>query len=99
MAHRRKVSRTFGIVLKAVDARIDAVEERFGDRLVATLRPPRALEVAAAEMDSECHAGRLAGGRIVDEPGIALGQLVGVLAARRNLLARMRLAIAPPRPG
>jgi hypothetical protein len=43
------------------------------------------------------HARGLAGDRIVDESRVALGELVGILAPRRGIFARMGIAIARQR--
>jgi hypothetical protein len=76
---------------------MDPVEERLRDRLVAAFGHPRALEIAAAKVHSERHARRSCGDRIIDEPRIALGELVRVLTARRHVLARVRVAVARQR--
>ena len=48
-------------------------------------------------MDADRHPGGLLRDRVVEEPGIALGQLIGVLAARDDILARVRIAVARQR--
>jgi hypothetical protein len=96
-AKRREVARPRRVVLQAIDVGIQAIEQRVGDRLVAALGHPCALEVATAEMDRHAHVFRLPGEAIVEEARIALGQRVGVLPPRSDVVACVQVAIAGQR--
>jgi len=91
-AERPEVARARVVVLEEVAVDAHLREQRLGDRLVAALRRPGALEVAAAQMNGERHAGRLLGHDPVDERGVAVRQLVRVVAARPCRLAHLVVA-------
>src|SRR5579872_10027 len=57
-AQRREIAGALVVIFeeKAVDLHL--VEQNFRDRLIAALRHPGALEIAAAEMDRNHHVGR-----------------------------------------
>ena len=75
---------------EAVDLHL--VEQDLCDRLVAALRHPGALEIAAAEMDAHGHIGRPIADRIVDQPAIEADERVRVVAARLGSGANVRVA-------
>src|SRR5271165_292689 len=81
-AQRREIARTLVVVFEEEAVDLHLVEQNFGDRLVAALRDPGALEVAAAEMDADRHVGWPVADRIVDQPAIEPCQRVRVVAAR-----------------
>src|SRR5262245_37481061 len=91
---RREIAGPLGVVGKAVDGGAEPVDGRRGDRLVAGAGQAGALEVGAAKVQRRRPGGGPAGEAFVDEPRMALGELVSILAARRELLARLRVAIA-----
>ena len=81
-AQRREVARARVVVLEEVAVDGELVEQHLGHRLVAAFGDPGALEVAAAQVHADGHAGRPLGDRGVDEPRVAARQLVGIVAAR-----------------
>src|SRR5688572_2687772 len=93
----REVAGALGVVFEAVDADVELVEQRLGDRLVAALGHPGAFQVAAAQMNRHRHALGPRGDAFIEEMRIARGQLVGVLAARFHVLAGVHVAVARQR--
>ena len=63
-AQRREVARALVVVLQEEAVDRELVEQDLGDRLVAALRHPGALVVAAAEMDADRHVVRAVRDRI-----------------------------------
>ena len=86
-AQRLEVARARVVVLEEVAVDVHLREQRLGDRLVAALRRPGALEVAAAQVHGERHALGLLRDDAVDE------RRRSGAAARRD----RRRASAPPR--
>ena len=91
-AQRREVARALVVVFeeKAVD--LHFVEQNIGDRLIAALGDPGALEIAAAEMDRDRHVLRPVADRVIDQPAVELGERVGIVAAGARALADGRVA-------
>ena len=84
-AQRLEPAGALGVVLQEIAVVVDAGEQHLGHRLVAALRDPGRAEVAAADMGGDRHVGRLARRR-VDDAGVDLRQVVGVVAALARLL-------------
>src|SRR5262245_11303524 len=97
VAQRRELAGARGIELQKDHVDVGLVEQPLGDRLVAAFRHPGALEVAAAHVHADRHPGRPAGDRVVQQPDIARGKRVGVLAALLDAGADMLVAIARKR--
>ena len=91
-AQRREVARALVVIFEEEAVDLHLVEQDLGDRLIAALRDPRALEIAAAEMDADGHVGGLVSNRIVDEPAIEPRQRVRVVAARFRSGANVGIA-------
>ena len=68
------------------------VEEHFGDRVIAALGGPVALAVAAALVQRDRHLVGDIGKRLVDLCGIALEQLLRILAPGADEFAMRRIA-------
>ena len=81
VAQRAEVARAFVVVLEEEGVEVHLGEQRLGHRLVVAGRRVGALEVAAAQVHRQGHAGRLLRHHLVDEGGVAVRQLVGVVAA------------------
>lgn len=93
MPQRAEIARSRIVVLEKVHIDIQFLEERLGHGLVAALREPLAAIVAAAQVDANGHILGPLGNGAVDELGILLRQLSGVLAvASGGLLAHLVVA-------
>ena len=92
VAQRREVARARVVVFEEIAVDGELVEQDFGHRLVAALRGPCALEIAAAQVHARGHAGRALRDRRVDELGVAARQLVGIVAALARAFAHLLVA-------
>lgn len=93
MPQRAEIARSRIVVLEEVHIDIQLLEERLSHGLVAALREPLAAVVAAAQVDANGHVLGPLGNGAVDELGVLLGQLGGVLAvASGGLLAHLVVA-------
>src|SRR6185295_6494512 len=89
---RPDVARALVVVFEEVAVDVHLGKQRLGDRLVAALRRPCALEVAAAQVHAQRHAGGFLRDDAVDERRVAVRQLVRVVAARARRLAHLVVA-------
>src|SRR4029079_14693786 len=79
-AKRRKITRAGIGVFEEVAVDLQFVEQHFGDWFIAALRTPGALEVAAAKVHANRHAGWTFRDRRIDQPRVSARQLVRVVA-------------------
>ena len=91
-AQRREITRARVVVLEEVAVDRELVEQYLRDRLVAAFGDPRALEIAATQVDADGHVGRAFGDRGVDQPSVAARQFVGVVAALARAFAHPVIA-------
>ena len=92
VAQRPEVARAVVVVLEEVGVEVHLGEQRLGHRLVVAGGGMGALEVAAAQVHGQGHAGGLVRHHLVDEAGVAVRQLVRVVAARARRLAHLLVA-------
>src|SRR5579862_7114225 len=91
-AQRREVAGAFVVIFEEEPVDLHLVEQDVGDRLVAALRDPGALEVAPAKMHRNHHVAWTVADRIIDEAAIEMGERVGVVAARFRRFPDRRIA-------
>ena len=91
-AQRRKVAGALVVIFKEEAVDLHLVEEDLGDRLIAALGDPRALEVAATQMHRNHHVFRPLADRVVDELAVEMDERVGIVAARFCPLADFGIA-------
>ena len=91
-AQRGEVAGALVVVLEEVGVDVELVEQHLGDWLVAALGEPRAAVVAAAQVDGDDEVVGAAGDDGVDQLGVGVGELVGILAALDGTGAHHRVA-------
>ena len=89
-AQRGEIAGALVVIFEEEAVDLHLVEQDLCDRLVAALRHPGALEIAAAQMDAHGHIGRPIADRIVDQPAIEADERVRVVAARLGSRANVR---------
>jgi hypothetical protein len=89
---RAEVARAVVVVLHEVGVEVHLGEQGLGHGLVVAGGRVRALEVAAAQVHGQGHAFRLLRHHLVDEGGVAVRQLIGVVAALAGGLAHLLVA-------
>lgn len=93
MPQRAEIAGPRIVILEEIHIDIELLEKRLGHGLVAALGEPLAAVVAAAQVDANGHVLGPLGNSAVDELGVLLGQLGGVLAmASGGLLAHLVVA-------
>ena len=91
-AQRREVAGAGVVVFEKIAVDLQFVEQHLGHRLVAAFGDPGALEVAAAQVHADRHAGGAPGDRRIDQSRVAAGQLVRIVSALARAFAHLFVA-------